>query len=272
MFTNYNMKFPLLRKCKNPYQREAHILEIRDDPFLVVGPESPKSWRKEVFNLARNFKREQLYDFIPYNCQEPDDPQSQFDRVLVFYDSDPNNYTFWGAVGITRRVDGPIDASEEDKHFPCWALSWAWLHPWQRRQGHLTNAWPYILKMYPNLNIEEPFSPAMIGFLKKVSYQFDAKASELLIFDLVHRRIEAVKKLDNALKKTNPNARAPLENAKIRLPPEDFQRARRQIYDRGAVILPDDDIDNSRFFHWFDWNLISDPTAPGLIQQFESLR
>jgi len=48
-----------------------------------------------------------------------------------------------------------------------WTLDWVWFHPFARRRGHLTRAWPYLLQMYPGLKISPPVSDAIQAFLNK---------------------------------------------------------------------------------------------------------
>jgi hypothetical protein len=42
-----------------------------------------------------------------------------------------------------------------------WALQWIWFHPYERRKGHLRNAWPYFLDRFGTFQVEPPLSPAM---------------------------------------------------------------------------------------------------------------
>jgi len=79
---DYDLKFAPVRKCENPHQREANCAQAHNAPFLVIGPQSPLSWRKAVAQIASYFKRELGFDFIPYNEREVDDFRTQIDRVL----------------------------------------------------------------------------------------------------------------------------------------------------------------------------------------------
>jgi hypothetical protein len=145
-------------------------------PFLVVGPQSPLSWRRAIEELAYYFKREMKFDSAQFSADERFEHKLLRDRVLVFHrteilDHKPtprnpkdftNAYSFFGAICVRWREWEDAPAS--------WSVPWLWLHPYERRQGHLTKAWPFLLKMFPNPHIERPFSPAMDAFLKKVGY------------------------------------------------------------------------------------------------------
>src|ERR1035437_756131 len=172
----YDIKFPYLRILKNPHEREANCAQAYKAPFMVIGPQSPLIWLKAIEEMAYYFKRELKFEFPTFKVDERFKPQLQRDRVLVFYktkilDHKPtprnpkdftNVYTFFGAIGVRWRQWEDAPAS--------WSLPWVWLHPYERRQGHLTKAWPFLLKMFPNLSVEPPISPAMTGFLTKVGY------------------------------------------------------------------------------------------------------
>ena len=161
----YNIRLRYVKAAYNPCQVEA----IAGAPFMVLGPRSPRPWRHAAEMLARYFRREFHFDFRPYTANEsqPADPTIARDRILLFSTPDMvsavlNAHCFYGAVGV-RWVDEPPAT-------PCWSLEWAWFHPYERRQGHLTNAWPFILKMFPNPALAEPLSNAMNAFLRKVGY------------------------------------------------------------------------------------------------------
>ena len=174
--SNCDLTFPRLRTAKNPHEREANYAQAYNAPFIVVGPQSPLSWLKAVEEMAYYFKRELKFEFPTFTAGERFKPELQRDRVLVFYrteilDHKPtlqnpkdftNAYTFFGAIGVRWKKSENAPAS--------WSLPWVWFHPYERRQGHLTKAWPFLLKMFPNPYIEPPVSPAMSAFLKNAGY------------------------------------------------------------------------------------------------------
>lgn len=174
--SRYDLKFPCLRISHNPHEREANCAQAYNAPFMVIGPQSPLNWLKAIEEMAYYFKRELKFDFAPYSADERLEPKTQRDRILVFYrtetlDHKPtprnpkdftNAYTFFGAVGVRWREWEDAPAS--------WSVPWVWVHPYERRQGHLTEAWPFLLKMFPDPYVEPPLSSAMAGFLQKVGY------------------------------------------------------------------------------------------------------
>ena len=164
----YDLKFPFLRIANNPHQREANHALADDAPFLVIGPQSPLSWLKAVEGMAYYFKRELKFESPAFVVNDRFDPEAQRDRVLVFYKREilerkptPRNtkdffnaYIFLGAIGIRWK--------QEKNDSTSWSLPWVWIHPYERRKGHLTNAWPSLLKMFPNPLVEKPISRAPI--------------------------------------------------------------------------------------------------------------
>lgn len=256
----YDLKFSLLPQCDNPHQRETEFLQAKELPFLVIGPKSPLSWRKAVDEIGCYFKRELRFEQFPYSIRE--DFETHMDRVLVFHspkivdrDPTPRNpkdhttyHVFWGAVCIRRRI-GEKSAN--------WAIAWAWLHPYERRRGHLTNAWPLILKMFPNPELEPPVSPAMEAFHKKVNHTFNEQASQRLIFDLAHLRIREHFRRCDEIKRGIIDGETPRLDTTLRIHPEDFSIAHKQVCQRTAM-LPSRNGNDIRFDYWVDWTLIPD--------------
>jgi hypothetical protein len=155
----YKIVLGCLREQRNVHQREAP----RGAPFRPIGPNSPKPWRKEVERLAYYFRREMGFDFAPYTADESDNSlEVDRDRVLAFTKEEWGRVRFVGAVGIRWR--------EWDDAPSGWSVSWAWVHPYERRKGYLAKVWPFVLEMFPNPRIEPPVSTAMKRFLKKVGY------------------------------------------------------------------------------------------------------
>jgi hypothetical protein len=165
-FSNhYDIRLPFVKAGANSHAAEAP----EGAPFEVLGPRSPFRWRMAAEKLAYYFRREFRYDFPPYKASESKNGAVDcfHDRVLLFHKPDlaasiQGLTYFFGAVGVRWMVWEDFPA--------CWCLGWAWLHPYERRRGHLTNAWPYILKMFPNPSLSYPVSAAMEAFLKKVGY------------------------------------------------------------------------------------------------------
>ncbi len=47
-------------------------------------------------------------------------------------------------------------------------MQWIWFHPYFRRQGLLTEAWPKFKEEFGNFCCEPPLSDAMETFLSKI--------------------------------------------------------------------------------------------------------
>jgi hypothetical protein len=47
-------------------------------------------------------------------------------------------------------------------------MEWIWIHPYCRRQGLLSKAWPEFEKMFPGFEPDPPLSPAMQAFVAKM--------------------------------------------------------------------------------------------------------
>jgi hypothetical protein len=149
-----------IRKIKaNPCDNPGENL-----PFSILGPESPLSYRKAARLLAEDFANNAHFSPAPYEANEAQDywPGYARDRVLLFSKPvDSEKICCFGAVGIRwKKYDDLPEAG--------WFMTWAWFHPSEQRKGHLTTAWPHILRLFPNFIPDPPLTPAMESFLKKM--------------------------------------------------------------------------------------------------------
>jgi hypothetical protein len=125
---------------------------------IRVTIKSPKSYRQAVYRIADFFRREFQYDFVQYGVDGEE--------------NDPNHVAFLWVHREGEKV------SEEFK-VPCigaccfrlresdYALQWAWIHPYRRRQGLLESALPELKEEFGEFYVEPPLSKAMKAFLKK---------------------------------------------------------------------------------------------------------
>lgn len=147
--------------ASNPYDNLGETL-----PFILIGPDSPLSYRKAARRLAENFANSTHFSPAPYEAQEGEDygPKYARDRVLLFAEATaPRRLRYFGAVGIRWK-------EFDDLPERGWFMTWAWFQRADQRKGHLTKAWPHILKLFPNLMPLPPLTAAMESFLKKVQY------------------------------------------------------------------------------------------------------
>ena len=137
-------------------------LESSDIPTLVT-KSSPWTHRKAVEKLARCFRRELKFDFVPFLAkygQSADDPtyeaylfhETQFN--LLYEDRD-TEIVCGGAACFVNRNEG-------------WVLKWVWFHPYFRGRGLLWKSWTNFRSRYGDFEIERPLSPAMEKFLRKI--------------------------------------------------------------------------------------------------------
>jgi hypothetical protein len=136
-----------------------------DDLFnpIRVTVKSPKSYRKAVYRIARFFKLEFNYDFVQYGYEGEDD--------------DPNHVAFlWihpEAIGYSKKFKVPcIGSCCFRLRKSSYALQWIWLHPYFRRHGLLSSAWPKFVDEFGKFKIEQPLSDGMKAFLKKQNFEF----------------------------------------------------------------------------------------------------
>jgi len=108
--------------------------------------------RECVEMLATYFRREFHYDFVQYQARSYDTQG----RAFVW--ANPAGWVT-GACHFAWRdyTDSPA----------AFAMSWIWLHPYVRRNGLLTRAWPFFRARFGDFCVERPLSSAMSGFLAK---------------------------------------------------------------------------------------------------------
>jgi hypothetical protein len=88
----------------------------------------------------------------------------QFDR----YDDDEKYLAYlWGepAEGRVAIYGACCFRFREYKSGSAHAMQWIWLHPYARRKGHLSTAWPYFRKRFGAFVVEPPYSAGMEAFL-----------------------------------------------------------------------------------------------------------
>lgn len=135
----------------------------RERPGIVLSPpitpESPLELRAAVYQAASYYRREFSYDITPYGYEGREiDPRA---TAFVWTDLLFIPYAAVGACCFRWR-DG-----RHGYDGGYWVLHWTWLHPYLRRHGLLTQAWPYFNEQFPGFLVEGPIPPAMRAFLAK---------------------------------------------------------------------------------------------------------
>lgn len=132
----------------------------------IATPASPRHLREAVECIAYYFKREFDYSFIQYCSRELDDDQHRAylwtDPTSVQDDAEP----VIGACCFRWRQwkDAPPDMDTES-----YALQWVWIHPYERRKGLLSKAWPYLQKRFGKSHPRTTPKPRNGVFFKKAS-------------------------------------------------------------------------------------------------------
>lgn len=95
--------------------------------------------------LARQFRRETRYDFVPFHAGE-DTPGCV---VLL-----PSRRVL---IGYARLIAGAVGIQEDTKG---WGATWVYVHPHERGVGHINAAWPFITDRWPGIRLRGPFTKA----------------------------------------------------------------------------------------------------------------
>jgi hypothetical protein len=130
---------------------EASLLREASGLAAVVTAKSNMALRVAADACATFFLREHGYT-------------RQFDRY------DEGNYLayLWGepAEGRVAIYGACCFRFREYEKSPSYAMQWIWLHPYARRKGHLSVAWPYFRKRFGAFVVEPPYSESMKAFLE----------------------------------------------------------------------------------------------------------
>ena len=147
-------------------------------PFTVLGINSPLSYRKAARLLAEDFASYTHFSPAPYEADEIKNYGKSYarDRALLFGEPiDLKRVRFFGAIGMRwKKYDDMPEG---------WFMTWVWFHPSEQKKGHLTNAWPHILRLFPNFFPDPPITPAMQSFLKKIQFRHPFMQESILTLD-----------------------------------------------------------------------------------------
>lgn len=145
-----------IKRILDPRPKRKFVEALETDPDAeLVRVRSPIWKHREVFERARQFKREMHFDFIQWghHTQRDTDP---FVHGFLFDDTTGTlpHGTIVGACCFRWRDDR-------------WSLSWIWIIPKMRRKGIVGQRWQGFIKRFGDFEIEAPVSKAMQSFLAR---------------------------------------------------------------------------------------------------------
>lgn len=166
--TRFNLSFNTVRFPKDD-EREIYfgsetnqlcptLVEIFHDDSIAI--------RNSVRKCAEYFRREFNYDFVQYDVDS-----HSIGRIILAYrkpfvfDDLSLRYIIIGAMAF--------DQHRHENGAPYWLMTWAWLHPYCRSKGILSGSLPKLEQLLGKFEIDPPYSPSMVCFIKK--YRPDIK-------------------------------------------------------------------------------------------------
>ncbi len=145
--------------------------------LVEVEPTARKALREHVERFARYFMHEMHFNGIQFEAAES--PHSVcYVRYKAFLFAAQGRYV--GAACFRYRDD-------QDPLVP-WLFDWLWLHPFVRRRGHLTRAWPQFIQTFNGLDAQleagasshgdscrpfrlaHPLSSSMAAFVSRIGW------------------------------------------------------------------------------------------------------
>jgi hypothetical protein len=133
------------------YNIEVLKQERCHEGFLHVSRRSPRLW-KQVGQFAQYMQRELHYDFPLFDLDGPADGVAAY---LAGYGR------AWVGACAFRETSGAGSGTAA-----LWLLEWIWLHPYVRRRGLLTRAWPSLSQTHGDFLLLDPLSDTMRKFAK----------------------------------------------------------------------------------------------------------
>lgn len=145
-----------VRRIVDPWPKKQFVkaLETESDAELVQA-HSPMWKHHEVFQRARQFRREMKFDFIQWGKATHQDTDPQVHGFL--FNDTSGTFPHGSIVGgccFRRRQD-------------YWELDWIWISPKVRRKGILSSRWQVLLSRFGNFIIAAPVSDAMQSFVRR---------------------------------------------------------------------------------------------------------
>ena len=147
------------------------MLGDKKEELHEVSLSEPLRYRKAVEKLAYYFRREFGYDFPPYTADNALSFDQRTDVVFMWIGQGWDDHIGRRSVGYGacafdyETCDFPdVETCGADGH---WFLTWAWFHPYERRKGHLSGAWPYFQERFGDFGVQYPISESMKTFLDK---------------------------------------------------------------------------------------------------------
>ena len=138
------------------------LTSIEGDGPTLVTYQSPYHHRFAVEQCARHFRREMHYDFCQFNAmRKPGDKKFiEYEAYLFHRTKDQLLFEFSPTKAV---ISGACCFYKESS----WYLDWVWFHPYFRRVGFLSQAWPYFISRYGNFKVTKPLSSHMESFIAK---------------------------------------------------------------------------------------------------------
>ena len=151
------------------YTMELSVSTEISNSIIEVDKQSEKELFEEVYKLAKYFKDELHYDFVPF-CPYGDLREDY--KALLFteqapdkYIKEPMPYRIYGACLFTLQK-----FAQDDDY---WELKWIWVHPFFRNRGNLKARWNYLEEKFGKFLIGTPISNDMRIFLKNIDSKYE---------------------------------------------------------------------------------------------------
>jgi hypothetical protein len=170
----YNMIMPSVKYIDHGSARETSLwinFEPKTLPppqhLSTVVPQSRMGSRKALEVISVYCRRELESNIIEYVAQRD------------YEDKDYRGY-LWVDLERMRAplpvIGGAYFRRREVEGISTWNLEWVWFHPYVRRHGYLTHAWPFFRSRFGEFSVGPVMSQAMESFLAQADTTSPPKA------------------------------------------------------------------------------------------------
>jgi hypothetical protein len=122
---NWVIRMPIVSRC--------WFVDRKNNSAILVKEPARDSLRKAAEVLAYQFKRETRFDFAPYTASARNAAQEVWllpSQMVLLGGSE----AIACAIGVIFRPPG-------------WHVHWLWVHPYERGQGLIDEAWPHMVHL-----------------------------------------------------------------------------------------------------------------------------
>jgi hypothetical protein len=139
----------------------------KDDSPILVTVKSSKTFRNYVEFCARCFIREFPFGGLGFSADEKPKYRNHIPYEAFLFHRPAYDVLTKPDSKLKQRIIGACCFRYvQYTSYPAqWVMQWVWFHPYCRRRGYLSKAWPMFQERYKAFSVQKPLSASMQSFL-----------------------------------------------------------------------------------------------------------